>query len=474
MGVGHNENTAAVPTDRPSDPCAIMVKEALTADSDTGIVSPSAFRDLVMPRSDLDFSANDEPSRTRRGGSDVLGDAVALYLRSSTHEKSEIRAFADLVEGLLDGASPAYRRNVALALAHRSDTPPEIARRLANDSIDIAEAMIVHSPVLTSSDLVEIMRRGREHVRCVGRRLDLAPDIAAVLVDSSTATPTPAPTRSASRRRSDGPAGDRSAPERPASEQPVSNRLASDRPAADRRRDPASDGGASDRRSPPLFKVPVREAPGSVTAALSPGETTAPPGSAEGKRMDHRLPDGPTFLRLDSAGRWRALQDAALDAATGGLARPRPHDVGFVGDRLLTAAVAHDRPFLIETLVETLGLAPSLVEAVLDEPSGEALAVVLLACGVGSTRTTSILLHHLGETTTLGALQDLAALVERTPRRTAERLIGSWREREEAPRRSGTVRQTDPAERREGPTARETAPAARPRGLRPSSATGSD
>lgn len=401
-----------------------------------------------MPPSDIDRSANDEPSRTRRGGGDVLGDAVALYLRSSTHEKSEIRAFADLVEGLLDGANPVHRRNVALALAHRSDTPPEIARRLANDSIDIAEPMIVHSPVLTSSDLVEIMRRGREHVRCVGRRLDLAPDIAAVLVDSSTSTPAPTPTRAATRRRSD-------------------------RPAAVPARDAEIDAGASDRLPPPLFKVPVRETPGSVATDL-PNEAAATSGSAEGKRMDHRLPDGPTFLGLDSAGRWRALQDAALDAATGSLPRSRPHDVGLLGDRLLTAAVAHDRPFMIATIVETLGLAPSLVETVLDEASGEVLAIVLLACGVGSTRATSILLHHFGETVTLGALQDLAALLERTPRRTAERLIRSWRAQEDAARRGGILRQTDPAERRESPAARETTSTVRPRGLRPSSATGSD
>ena len=158
----------------------------------------------------------DDLTPARRGPRDVLGDAIALYLRAPSHEKGEIRAFAALVGGLLDGASPIERRRVALALAPRADTPPEIARRLATDSIEIAEQMIERSPVLTSTDLVEIMRCGPAHVGCVGRRLDLAPDVAAVLVDNSVMRPESPPVVAAARRR-----GERAATTTPEPSEPA-------------------------------------------------------------------------------------------------------------------------------------------------------------------------------------------------------------------------------------------------------------
>lgn len=377
---------------------------------------------MTRPESEV---ASDEFVRRPR---DVLADAVDLYLLSPTHEKSEIRAFAALVGGLLDGVGPAERRAVSMALAPRADTPVEIARRLATDSIEIAEAMIERSPVLTSSDLVEVMRRGPAHVRCVGRRLDLAPDVAAVLVDTSMASPEPKPMVAATRRR-----GDR---EDAVEATPVAPAAAASAPPP-----------IGPTHAPPLFHVPVRE------SAPTRSATSPAPAEAAALATTSSLPDGFTFLSLDSAGRWRALQTAALEVAF----RPQPAretfaDAALVGDRLLTAVVANDRAFFASALDQRLGLGAELVEALLAEPSGEALAVALVACGVGEIRATSILLHHLGETATLGGLQDLVALIERTARRTAERLVRAWRETDGA-RRTGVQRQTDAAERRETPGA---------------------
>lgn len=375
---------------------------------------------MTRPESEV---ASDEFARRPR---DVLADAVDLYLLSPTHEKSEIRAFAALVGGLLDGVGPVERRAVSMALAPRADTPVEIARRLATDSIEIAEAMIERSPVLTSSDLVEVMRRGPAHVRCVGRRLDLAPDVAAVLVDTSMASPEPKPMVAATRRR-----GDREDAIEATPVEPVAAASA-----------PPPIGPTS---APPLFHVPVRES--------APARPAASPAPADAAAATSSLPDGFAFLSLDSAGRWRALQTAALEVAF----RPQPAretfaDAALVGDRLLAAVVANDRAFFATALDQRLGLGAELVEALLSEPSGEALAVALVACGVGEIRATSILLHHLGETATLGGLQDLVALIERTARRTAERLVRAWRETDGA-RRTGVQRQTDAAERRETPGA---------------------
>ena len=156
-----------------------------------------------MERPEPDASTKDPIVLQRRSPRDVLSDAVDLYLVAPSHDRGEIAAFAALVGGLLDVADAERRRQVAGLLARRPDTPPEIARRLALDEIEIAEPVILHSPVLTSSDLIVIMRRGPAHVRCVGRRLDLAPDVAAVLVDATVVPPSTAPHVEARRRRAD-------------------------------------------------------------------------------------------------------------------------------------------------------------------------------------------------------------------------------------------------------------------------------
>ncbi len=389
-----------------------------------------------MHRSDTQPSADDFAS-ARRGPRDVLEDAVALYLRAPTHEKGEIRAFAALVDGLLDGAGAVERRRVALALAPRADTPPDIARRLATDSIEIAEAMIERSPVLTSSDLVEIMRCGPAHVGCVGRRLDLAPDVAAVLIDTAIATPEPPPVVAGARRRADR----RIEAAAPPAPKPVS---------IESSREPAPHDIESPALPPPMFRVPVRDTP---STAPSSGRTAE--AKPEAPRSGTRLPSGLAFVALDTAARWRALQAAALEAAVGApLPRDPATDAELLGERLLTALIADDRDFFLTALRDHLGLETGLVDAVLDEPSGEALAVLLIAAGIGEIRATTILLHHLGQAATLGMLQDLVALIERTSRRAAERLVAGWR----APsaRRGTAMRQTDPAERRDGAAARGT------------------
>lgn len=366
----------------------------------------------------------------------MLVDAVDLYLRSPGHDRAEIRAFAALVDGLLDGAAAPARRRVSIALAKRTDTPPEIARRLANDSIDVAEAMIVDSPVLTSSDLVEIMRRGPEHVRCVTRRLDLAPDIAAVLVDATAPGTARVPIAPATRRRGD--AGDVDAESRRPDARPTT-------PAPSDPPKPEGDFLAPDLPAP-MFAVPVRPTPTKARATETSDPAVERPARREAAAAAR---SGFAFIGLDSAGRWRALQSASLETATrtapsrGGAPVP-----GSMGDRLLKAVLAEDRSGFARELSEALGLEPTLIDAILAEASGEVLAIVLIACGIGEIRATSILLHHLGPTASLGMLQDLVALVERTPRRVAEHLVTSWRE-EPSTRRTTALRQSDPSERRE-------------------------
>lgn len=401
-----------------------------------------------MHRSEPVVPTADDHAVPRRGPHDMLADVVDLYLRAPTHDKGEIRAFAALVDGLLDAAGTPSRRRVSVALSKRPDTPPEIARRLAMDSIEVAEPMIVESPVLTSSDLVEIMRRGPEHVRCVTRRLDLAPDIAAVLVDSTVTGPTRPVIVPAKRRRDETATAPATSSPVPAPSPLPATAAVDDAEAVEPT--PAPTAEARVRLTPPLlFDVPVRPMPKTTETSPTVPALDRSPERTERAETTAASRKGHAFVAMTSAGRWRALQSAALETATRtGPARGGVREPGLLGDRLLRAATAEDASVLAEALTEALGLERGLVDAILAEASGEALAVVLVACGIGEIRATSVLLHHLGPAATLGMLQDLAALVERTPRRVAEHLVLSWRE-DRLARRAGTLRQSDAAERRE-------------------------
>jgi hypothetical protein len=432
-----------------------------------------------MERSEPDASTKDPIVLPRRSARDVLNDAVDLYLVAPSHDRSEITAFAALVGGLLDVADAGRRRDVARLLSRRPDTPPEIARRLALDAIEIAEPMILHSPVLTSSDLIAIMRRSPDHVHCVGRRLDLAPDVAAVLVDATVVPPAPAPVVEARRRRTDLDATMPTAapqieaprrilaprPAEPAAEtaqrtvQPARVTRELPPPLFDVAPRPAAPKPA-ERTIPPVPAVPTLPAAAKAPTAPMPTPTQMPPLAPRAPmaqsvpempaRRDDGLPELAIWLRLDAAARWRALQAATIEAAL----RPAPprasaHDPVMLAERLLSGAVAGDMEFLVTAFSEHLALAPDVVAAAFDDPSCETLAILLLAGGVGEIRATSILLHHLGAAADVGQLQDLVALLERTPRRTAERLVAAWRDDETRSRPKTVLRQTDAAERRE-------------------------
>lgn len=118
------------------------------------------------------FSSSVEVDSLRLPSRDsLLRDAVDLYVQASNHDRGEIRAFGDLVEGLIADAGIADRRHVAVTLARRSDVPPDLARRLVLDVYEVAGPMIASSPVLDAETLRSCLRCGEAHVRAVAKRL---------------------------------------------------------------------------------------------------------------------------------------------------------------------------------------------------------------------------------------------------------------------------------------------------------------
>lgn len=400
-------------------------------------------------------SSPSSPAPAPAGGplsktSGVLRSAVDLFVLAPTHERAEIRAFADLLAGLLPDAGRQDRAHVAQQLAHRADTPPTIARMLAADAPEIARAVVLRSPVLTSSDLVQIMRLGPEHVALVAERLDLAPDV--VLALGRTMETEARPSTSEARRPS--PEAAMIAPVEPSLEEIVAAAVR-ERPIADQE---AESEVALQRALDDLaaeLEAEARAWDAEEAAARALREA----GPAVGGDID-------LFLSRDPAGRWRYIQEYGSSAAVGATPprRRRSDDPATVGAKLFGALVAGDRELLAEELARAARLDRAVADRILTDRHGEALAVTLAALGVDERTATSILLLHTGERATLAHMEDLSAMAGRIGWRNAEQILSTWRG-DRAGAKSETMRVLDPAERR-GATSRETVAADPARALK--------
>jgi uncharacterized protein (DUF2336 family) len=89
------------------------------------------------------------------------------------------------VLGILAGqVETEIRRALALRLAGRPDAPHDLVLMLANDTIRVAEPVLIHSPVLSDADLVLIIRSASSaHQNIVARRPHIGPSVSEALLE---------------------------------------------------------------------------------------------------------------------------------------------------------------------------------------------------------------------------------------------------------------------------------------------------
>ena len=413
------------------------------------------------------------PGRANPRASEVLRSAVDLFVLAATHERAEIRAFSDLLGGLLPDASAADRAHVAAKLAHRADTPPVIARILALDAVEIARPMVLRSPVLTSADLVRIMRCGPGHVDLVAERLDLTADVVLALGRSfdadlparAFAATDPAAAAAldelrvealvtgASRRRPIGDADDEAELALQRALDELAAELAAEDAGAARadilgRTEPAEAGEIEAEEA-------LRSALDRLAGELDVEARAVEAEEAAARALRRAAPDVAgdidVFLSRDPAGRWRFIQEHSTSIAlsTPPPRRRRSDDPSVIGARLFSALVAGEEERFAEEIGSASRLDRAVVDRILTDRHGEALAVALAALGVDERTATSILLLHSGERATLSHMQDLSAMAGRIGWRTAENILQVWRGGRGLGR-TETARIVDPAERRGG------------------------
>jgi hypothetical protein len=111
----------------------------------------------------------------RRDGVDVRPTLVRvltdLYVQKSAHTRDEEHRYTELTLWLLSGVDIPTRAAVAKKLAAHGQAPRAVLRRLARDVFEVAEPVLKGSAVLTSEDLLAIIRDfGPRYAGAIGAR----------------------------------------------------------------------------------------------------------------------------------------------------------------------------------------------------------------------------------------------------------------------------------------------------------------
>jgi hypothetical protein len=102
-----------------------------------------------------------------------------LYLQRRTHTPEDERYYTELALRLIDATDVAQRSALAERLARYPSAPREVLLRLAHDAIEVAAAILEHSPCLTPADLAAIAEKcGTAHTDIIAMRLAAAPTAA--------------------------------------------------------------------------------------------------------------------------------------------------------------------------------------------------------------------------------------------------------------------------------------------------------
>jgi len=130
--------------------------------------------------------AHDRSLQGRKRLAAAMGD---LFFASNVELSAQERALmTDILRKLIRDSVQPVRRILAEKLASAPNAPREILIELANDDFQVAEAILLKSPALHDTDLIEIIyHRTLQHQLAIAMRRGLSEIVSDALVDSGQA-----------------------------------------------------------------------------------------------------------------------------------------------------------------------------------------------------------------------------------------------------------------------------------------------
>lgn len=128
-----------------------------------------------------------EMARDKSGaGRQALAASVAGLLldRGDTLSDRERTLIGEILHRLVSDVELSLRRRLAERLAGRADAPHDLVVALANDTIEVARSILVHSEALRDAELIEIVhRRTLEHQLAIAMRRSVSEPVSDALIE---------------------------------------------------------------------------------------------------------------------------------------------------------------------------------------------------------------------------------------------------------------------------------------------------
>lgn len=125
--------------------------------------------------------ARDKSASSRKRLIQIMGDL--FFGNGTVLTLDERQLMLDILRRLINDVEMSVRRALAERLAIEPDVPYELVRTLADDDIEVAFPVLIHSTVLHDVDLVEVIHsRTAEHQLAIASRADISEEVSDVLV----------------------------------------------------------------------------------------------------------------------------------------------------------------------------------------------------------------------------------------------------------------------------------------------------
>lgn len=319
----------------------------------------------------------DEPQRSLRVSEhktkdDMLILATNRFCDIDTHSRLTLEQYSEAFNLLIGHVSKPTRQIVARRLAHSAYTPRSVALYLAMEPISVAMPIVANCEVLGQLDLLRIIdRMGLDHARAAASRLDIGPSLVKALRDLNDDEVMIA------LEDNDALLGnleDRNADALFARIESLDSeiQLQSAKPVVMETETPEETGLAEADANELLAELTQEPAP--PTEPSLPEATTAPLNEAE-------------RALLAAAGRGNRADLPPM-------ARPMEHEFDF-GDAFEKVARAHSHQGMAVLMQKRFGLSLDTAQKVLQDRSGDTLAVLLSAAEVPASQANRIqLLTH--------------------------------------------------------------------------------
>ena len=122
---------------------------------------------------------------TSEGRSELLHEITNLFLdNNDTHSDQEVAYFGEIMGALASQTDARNRQQLAESVAEISTTPRGLVKTLASDEIDVAGPILSKSTVLSSDDLVQVIKQhSQEHLLAISTRRVVPEMVADALVE---------------------------------------------------------------------------------------------------------------------------------------------------------------------------------------------------------------------------------------------------------------------------------------------------